>query len=221
MPGDNPLRGLVFPKVSNVRTISEVAVKKILQCNELLEALDNIHKDVYSRRDKALEAAIQRHNEQTGVRSINFSIGDFVLVAKSNATDGHKLQVKWCGPQRIIGANSDSIFECQDLINSKVHLVHANRIKFYADSQLNVTKELLESVKHNEPHYEIVTKIHDLQYNRSSREWELLCSWKGFDSQEWEPLRILSEDIPEMVNNFLATFPDQGKAERAKKSISS
>lgn len=219
LPADTPLHSLVLPKIEAVKSVSEVEIKKIVQAGQLLTTLDEVQKEVFDRREQSRHAAIKRHNELTGVRIVNFSIGDYVLVAKRHAHQGSKLSVKWCGPQIIVRAESEVIFECQDLINGKIQSVHSNRIKFYANSELNVCEDLLKSIQNNESHYEVVTKIHDLRYNRSSREWKVSVSWRGFDENDWETFSTMIEDIPEMLGKILSVFPDQGKVARAKSPI--
>ena len=141
------------------KTIDEIQIQRNLNTTELLTLVDVIHREVYEIRTKSSETAIQRHKLKTSVKSVNFSTDDYVLISKCKNTSENKLKLKWRGPQRIIHASSDNVFECQDFINEKVSLVHANRIKFFADSQLNITQELLDKINHNDPHYNTVTKF--------------------------------------------------------------
>ena len=97
------------------------------------------------------------------MQPVNFSEGDFVLVAKLITQDGHELLVKWRGPKRINLVESDLVFECKYLINGQISLVHANFLNFYAESQLNVTQEILDTIEHEDPYYNIATKLLDLR----------------------------------------------------------
>ena len=101
-------------------------------------------------------------------------------------------------------------------------LVHANRLKFYADSQLNVTQELLETINHNDPHYNVVIAFLDLRYNRSTRRYELKAKWRGFADERptWEPHSIMIEDVPDMFQTFLDSFPNKDVVQRARDSLS-
>lgn len=168
LPADNPLRLIILPTTAKTKLLNEVRALRLMNTTSLQESLDQIHTDVAERRSKKRKAAIKIHNSKTNVPEINFSVGDFVLVAKRVRKDGHKLQVQCLGPQRVIRVESDWVFEVQDLMNGRTSLVHANRLKFYADSKLNVTDELLESINHNDTQYSVVTKILGLRYNKSN-----------------------------------------------------
>ena len=192
-----------------------------LNVDALSEAIQNIHRNNKECETKQREAAIRRHNERTNVRPSNFIVGYYVLVAKRIDNDGQNLRMQWLGPQKIIRAVSEWVYECQDLINERVSLVHANHLKYYADTQLNVTQELLDTIAHNDVHYSVVFKFLDLQYNRSKRHYEVQVKWKKFDHEEptWESIHILHEDIPDMLKLFLEVHNDQAKAKRATETI--
>jgi len=155
------------------------------------------------------------------VRAANFSEGDFVLVAKRIAQDGHMLTLQWQGPQRVVRAESDWVFEVEDLINESRSLVYVNRLKFYSDADLHLTQELLDTIDHNNPHYNTVVKLLDLAYDRSQRMWKVQAKWRGFDHEEptWEPIIAMHHDIPDMLDKFLNEFEDQSKVQRARRSL--
>lgn len=69
------------------------------------------------------------------------------------------------GPRRVTGALSERTCEVQCLLSEKRSTVHANRLKFYAYSQLNVTEELLDMIDHNSTYYNTITKMLDLRWN--------------------------------------------------------
>ena len=192
----------------------------MVKIDNLLASLDDLHKDVSERRTKARDAQIKKHNLQTHVRSANFSVGDFVLVAKEKARSGPKLHVQWIGPRRVTRVHSPTVFEVQDLINESLALVHANRLKFYADSQLEVTEELLRSIDHNDTHYNTVVKLLDLRKNDVTTVFEVRCKWRGFSHEEptWEPIVNLQQDIPEMLDKFLSSYTDQALVSAARAS---
>lgn len=133
--------------------------------DNLLSALDEVHKDVSERRTKSRQSAIERHNLRINTKTANFSIGDFVLVAKQYSHDGPKLRMKWIGPQRVTKVISNSVFEYQDILNEFTSLILANCLKFYADSELNVKEELLHTIDHNNAQYNVVPKLLDLHFN--------------------------------------------------------
>ena len=137
--------------------------------------------------------------------------------------DGRKLYLRWLGSQKVIRVVSDRVFECQDLLNDFVSLVHANRLKYYADSQLNVTQELMNTIDHNDIHYSVVSKLLGLRYNRSKKYYEVQVKWKGFHHEEptLESILVLHEDIPDMLNAFLSNHQEKEKEKNAKESIAS
>lgn len=45
----------------------------------------------------------------------------------------------------------------------ELSIVHANHLKFYTDSHLNVTEELLGTIDHNSTYYNTIAKMLDLR----------------------------------------------------------
>ena len=133
------------------------------------------------------------------------------MVAKRVSNDGHKLRVRWKGPRRISRVVSEYVYEVEDLVDQTHAVVHANRLKFYADSHLDVTEELLDTIDHNEPHYNTVEKLMDLRFNEASEKFEVQVKWKGFDHEKptWEPFENIQEDVPDLSTRFLDKFPNR------------
>jgi hypothetical protein len=73
------------------------------------------------------------------------------------------------------------IYAVEDQITKQVHVVHASRLEFYADSQLHVTEALREYVEYNSkwPPSTICSTIQIL----------IAGTWAGFEQSEstWEP----------------------------------
>ena len=78
-------------------------------------------------------------------------------------------------------------------------------MKFYSGSQLHVLPTLLDTLDHNQPHYNTFTTIMDLRFNPQLKLFELQCIWRGFAHEQtaWEPLMIMNEDVPNMLEQFL------------------
>ena len=129
LPPDNPLRLLVPPSQAKRTVLNHIRIKQKLNFDALQHAVQEIHREVADRKTKQREAAIRRHNAKTNVRQATFTIGDYILVARRIDHDGHKLCMRWLGSQKVIRVVSDWVFECQDLLNDFVSLVHANRLK--------------------------------------------------------------------------------------------
>jgi hypothetical protein len=115
------------------------------------------------------------------VHAINFGLGDFALVSKRDFRVGEKLTFHWRGPKRIVGVLSDFLFEVEDLRNGKVSNFHAQRLRFYHDSSLDVTAELIEHVAHNEQGYEVLA-LKDLRFDPESKQFMVLVAGRALRS---------------------------------------
>ncbi|POM77265.1 Hypothetical protein PHPALM_5378 [Phytophthora palmivora] len=103
---------------------------------------------------------------------------------------GNKLLVTWQGPYKVVRADSHS-FGISHLVSGDESDVHASRLKFYADSQLNVTEEILEHIA-SQGIVLAVNGFKNHRWNASIKDYEVLVSWKGLESVEdsWEPLKV-------------------------------
>jgi hypothetical protein len=187
---------------------------------QLRTAVDEIHKtagDAASRR-RALSA--DRRALKPGVVAANFAVGDYVLVAKREFQVGEKLSLRWRGPRRVVNTLSDHVFEIEDLHTGVVTPEHASRLRFYADSALDVNAELLTHIAHNNMGYD-VRALCGLRFDRDSKSYQALVSRLGFDEEDdtWEPLPSLKEDVPSLVAHFLAHHDDSAVASRARESL--
>ncbi len=125
---------------------------QLVNIHKLATALRNRHRNISDTGTRVREKAVARQNEETHVRSPNLGVGDYVLVAHRIRGYSPNLRVKWKGPRRSSRVISEFIYEVEDLISQSCHLVHANRLKLYAYSSLNVREELIETIAHNETH---------------------------------------------------------------------
>ena len=200
-----------------------MTAQRITRIQEVLKSIDELHKQVAITRSKTRDAAIRRHNRKTHVQDVNFEVGDFVLVAKRVASDGHKLRVLWRGPRRVVRALSDLIYECEDLISGVTDTFHANRLKFYAERDLDVSEDLLETINHNEPHLQTIERIQKLRFNKALERYEVEVKWRGFDHEEptWEPLETMHEDVPTLLHQFLQRCRNKKLAHAARATLSS
>ena len=221
LPADNPLRTLFQQRSFKAKDIEFVDAQRIANTERLIRTLSYMHKEVRERRTKKRLDAIKRHNANTCVQEVNFNVGDFVLVAKREKDDGHKLRVTWQGPRRIIRAVSELVFECEDLISGSRSLIHANRLKRYSDRSLNITEELLGTIDNNSPHLQTVEELLQLRFNEENQQYEVRVKWVGFDYEEptWEPLAVMQEDIPVLLAIYLQRHPDQELVNAARDSL--
>jgi hypothetical protein len=72
-----------------------IKAQKLMKVENLSEAMTEIHEQVAEKATRDRKAAIQKHNDKTHVRSPNFQVGDYVLVAEHLKSGTSKLQVKW------------------------------------------------------------------------------------------------------------------------------
>ncbi|OWZ00171.1 hypothetical protein PHMEG_00028706, partial [Phytophthora megakarya] len=154
------------------------------------------------------EITLLNKRKSRGAQVVNFSVGDYVLRSRVDERRHSKLLVTWVGPYVITRADSHS-FRVRHLITGAEQDVHASRLKFYADSDLEVTEELLEHVAAQG----IVLKVKQLikhKWNEQSRGFELLVSWCGLETIEnsWEPLQSLAKDVPALIHDYVAAAND-------------
>jgi hypothetical protein len=78
-----------------------IKAQKHMEVEKLSKAMAKIHAQVAEKATRDRKAAIQKHNDKTHVRSPNFRVGDYVLVAQHSKSGVSKLQVKWKGLRRV------------------------------------------------------------------------------------------------------------------------
>eukprot|EP00644_Phytophthora_capsici_P019272 jgi/Phyca11/132445/e_gw1.167.10.1 len=134
----------------------------------------------------------------------NFEVGDFVLWSRiDKRLRGNKLLVRWVGPFLVLRALPHS-FVVQHLLTGDEYDVHGSRLKFYHDSDLNVTAEIRQHVRNQG----IVLDVRDVlqhRFNETTQEWELLVAWRGLQDEEnsWEPFESMKRDVPSMVRQYV------------------
>jgi hypothetical protein len=148
-----------------------------------------IHAQVAEKATRDRKAAIQKHNDKTHVRSPNFQVDDYVLVAEHRKSGVSKLQVKWKGPRRVASVESDYVFVVENPLTKELKAAHATRLRFYKGKDLNVTAELAQAAENNDHELYVVSKILDARYNEQEMFYELIVAWRGFPVGEatWEP----------------------------------
>jgi hypothetical protein len=70
-----------------------IQAQKHMEVEKLSKAMTEIHAQVAEKATRNRKAAIQKHNDKTHVRSPNFQVGDYVLVAEHRKNGTSKLQV--------------------------------------------------------------------------------------------------------------------------------
>jgi hypothetical protein len=123
------------------------------------------------------KTAFQKHNDKTPVRSPNFQVGHYVLVAEHRKSGVSKLQVKWKGPRCVASVESDYVFVVENILTKELEAAHATRLRLYKDNELNVTVELAQAAEHNNHQFYVVSKILDARYNE--HEMYMSCWSRG------------------------------------------
>jgi len=83
--------------------------------------------------------------------------------------------------------------------------VHGDRIRFYSDSNLNITEEIKKQFAHDNERYQVLC-FRGCRRNPDSHELEILVEWKGFSTNEnsWEPLGNLLQDVRAKIEAYSA-----------------
>jgi hypothetical protein len=212
LPATRPLCTLIHPEFKTVKSIEEIdeSLKKELRLLALRR--NELHKNVARVATRIRDQKRERINKDRKGNHPNFIVGDFVLVGILNKSK-QKLRAWWMGPRRITEVFSDWVYEVEDLITKKRDKIHAERLKFYSESDLDVTEELRNQIAHNDEKFEI-EEILDIKYEDQYDRYMILIRWKNFgdDENTWEFIEEIWETTRDVVRNYL-------KKKDSKKSI--
>eukprot|EP00736_Rhodelphis_marinus_P010817 Rmarinus@m.15248 len=180
----------------NVEEVSANGIKENLA--KLRERLDELHRDVVDPARKSRDKGNRISRREARV---NFSVGDFVLallVCKKN-----KVQGRWSGPFRVVEELSDWVFRVRDIVDeSTTRVLHASRLKFYADKDLGVTQSLKDIAAYHGSEYEVEELT---AWKTEGDRVFLRVKWFGYDEDEdqtWESFDQLAIDVPAVVREF-------------------
>jgi hypothetical protein len=189
-----------------------IKVQKRMEVEKLSKAMTEIYAQVAEKATRDRKASIQKHNDKTHVRSPNFQVGNYVLVAEHRKSGVSKLQVKWKGPRRVASVESHHVSVLENLLTKELKAAHATRLRFHKDKEFNVTAELAQAAEHNDHQHYVVSKILGARYNEQEMFHELLVAWRGFPVGEatWEPYSFMAVDVLDMVAKFMESHEDIG-----------
>jgi Chromo (CHRromatin Organisation MOdifier) domain len=201
-------------------SITDIRARQLLNIEQLRDSIEGLHKAARDASETRRAKSRDHQHHRSGVKSPNFDIGDYVLIAKREFHAGEKLTLRWRGPRRIISALSDHVYEVQDLENGRIATVHSSRIRFYHDPSLNVTADLLQHIANTEQGY-AVKAIQDIRFDAASNSFQVLVYWIGFDDEDatWEPLTTMHEDAPDVLDNFFQRCVKHDLVQRARHSL--
>ncbi|KAE9020694.1 hypothetical protein PF010_g6585 [Phytophthora fragariae] len=169
--------------------------------------------------DARLKQTLLNKKRERGDNMVNFSEGDYVLRSRVDEKGQNKLLVTWVGPCVVTAAQAYNAFKVKHLVTGEELDVHASRLKFFVDKDLEVTEELLEHMAAQG----IILRVRELirnRWNDQSRSYEILVWWHGLEAIEdsWEPLSAMYKDVSTLVQAYVASAKDS-KLERHLKAL--
>ena len=135
----------------------------------------------------------------------DFKIGDYVLCRVPADVRRNKLRVKWLGPYKVVDTINERVFVIQDICTQRRSSVHGQRLRYYADSALQLTEDLRMQAAYDDQHW--VSDFIDWRISDED-ELELRIRWQGFEANEdtWEDPVRLHDDVPAMLLTYLRTI---------------
>ncbi|GMF42754.1 unnamed protein product [Phytophthora fragariaefolia] len=202
----------VTQSVQPARTSAEIEASLA----QLRASVKDMHRAV---ADAGLKQTLLNKKQERCDNMVNFSIDGYVLRSRVDEKGQNKLLVTWIGPYVVTTAQAHNVFEVKHLVTGEKLEVHASRLKFFADKDLEITEELLEHVTADG----IILRVRELvqhQWNDRSRSYEILVAWHGLETidDSWEPLAGLYKDLSALVRAYGANAKDP-KLERHLKAL--
>ncbi|OWZ12898.1 LOW QUALITY PROTEIN: hypothetical protein PHMEG_00013864 [Phytophthora megakarya] len=170
---------------------------------KLQSALVDMYKQI-SEVTSSTRVAGRKDRSKKGTAMVQSDIGDYVRVVYRCVAECSR-EIASEVP-KVVGTTANWIFEIQNLVTGA-----RNRLKFYADAELNITEEL--HVVHNgEGH--VVETLLKTRFNRQDQRHEIKVHWRGLDCvvDSWEPADTLFQDVPAVVSAFIWAHPNVADA---------
>ncbi|KAJ8571240.1 hypothetical protein ON010_g5596 [Phytophthora cinnamomi] len=205
LPASSALDAIVVPASSsaNESVIELDNIDALL--DRLRKSLHEIHREVADVKDRKRIQDMRSHKGSP----VNLDVGDFVLWLRiDQRLPNNKLLGQWVGPVKVSSALPHS-FTIEHLVTGRVYNVHASRLKFYADADVDTSEELLELVS-SQGMVLGVEGFREHRFNQLLGRWELLVSWVGLQATKnsWEPPDTMLQGVPEKVRNYAAASGD-------------
>ncbi|EGZ18087.1 hypothetical protein PHYSODRAFT_331951 [Phytophthora sojae] len=164
-----------------------------------------MHKPMINARAQQTERNQRRHQH---AKKPNFDVGDYVLRSRVDSKHQDKLLVTWIGPYQITRADSHS-FTVRHLVTGEGTDVHSSRLKFYADSSLQISEEIREHVA-AQGQILAINELLDYTWNSVKKGYDVLVSWKGLEPIEDsnETAKSLAKGVPALLRQFAERCDD-------------
>jgi Integrase core domain/Chromo (CHRromatin Organisation MOdifier) domain len=194
------------PKPLKISSIQEIQELQAAAIQELQESMAKMHKAVQDKANQHRQDKREARDKTASAGAANFAVGDYVLYAEVWPESKHKLRSKWNGPAEVVSAESPWIYKIRHLITGDIREVHCTRLKFYADSSLNVTSEFIDQVAHNSEGH-VVQAIKGHRYDKPTKQYEFLVAWKGLSKADdsWESAQSMIMEVPVLVKSYCQT----------------
>jgi hypothetical protein len=169
-------------------------------------SLAAIHLEVRSKRERRALRALQ---DKSGRYTVNFNVGDFVLLSMVCHKSRSKLSKRYTGPWQVTEALTNHVYRVQQLIDDEVQIVHAMRLKLYSDSSLNLSADETRLAAYDESGYEVDCFIGH-RFDADSQCAQLEVRWVGFPESDtsFVDVQSLYDDVPALVLTYLAAHLD-------------
>ncbi|CEO98945.1 hypothetical protein PBRA_007059 [Plasmodiophora brassicae] len=172
--------------------------------------MDELHKVVDEAREARHASNVrQRSRHVRKAQCESFIPGDYVLNAKPVPGPAQKLIAQWRGPYRVVQRVNDQVYELEDLLTARRFQAHTQRIRRYADADLNITTEIKQHLERLDQQFH-VDDLLDCRIDRETQELQIKVAWSGFDPSEatWEPAALIAEDVPQLVEQLIRKLGD-------------
>ena len=218
---ENPLTYLFTQQgeAEAVKTLTMVKARQLMHHEAIAKSISSMHRKVAATANARREEQTRRHNKSTNVRSINFEVGDYVLVGCPQPQKVNKLTVMWSGPAKVTKFISPLVAQTEDLLSGKLREIHVSRMKFYDNAFLDVNEDLTDYLKDQHASLYLVDEFKAVSKTRSS--FKVNVSWVGFPNEDtWEKLESLNQDVPARLREFLNSTPSDPLALAALAKLS-
>lgn len=244
LPEYDPFTIIYNPSWGELREIPLDTDEIKMAFEDLMEDLNVMHAEVTMAKAAAREKSHRAWRRRLGlpeeddeeiniVPDIDFTIGDYVLVAVPNKRRMTKLDAVWRGPYRVtrlmptgpteLGYTDydNRIYEVEHLLTGTRLQSHAIRMKFYCDGDLDQNVDL-DSLKRHIASQEIekyeLESILKHKFDNDLLAMVVECKWQGFSDLEntWEPINVIYEDAPQVVKAYLNSLTREAATQLRK-----